>query len=342
MKRTILIGAALVGVLAGAAGCKGKTANAENTAAAEAKPLVTTSVALTEPIVQAVEFTSSIEPYKQNYINPSMQVRIDKILVDVGSPVRKGQLLAVMDQTQLSQLDMQVANLQSDYNRMEAVYKAGGISKQQIDQTKTNLDVQLKSLNNMRNNLELRSPIDGVVTARYFDPGDVFTMSQPGVLQVMQINPLKVTVALSEQYFTGIKIGMPAEVTVEALGEEVFPGSVSLIYPSIDPATRTFTAEITIPNGSGKLRPGMYSRTTLNFGIKDRVTVDDVAVQKQYGTNEKFVYVVEDGKAVRRTVETGRRVGGRVAVLSGVSSGEEVVVSGVSRLNNGVSVEVKK
>lgn len=338
MKKTFLIGTAFACALAVGAGCKGKRTAAT---AEQALPLVSTVIAQEEPIAQTVEFTSSIEPYKQNFINPSMQVRIDRILVDVGSKVTTNQLLVVMDQTQLNQLDLQVANLKVDYNRLYAVYEAGGIAKQQIDQARTNLDIQIKALDNMRSNLELRSPIDGVVTARFFDPGDVFSIGSPGILQIMQINPLKVNVALSERFFMDVRVGMPAEVTVESLNNEMFPGKISLIYPSIDVATRTFTVEIAIPNNDGRLRPGMFSRTLLNFGIKNGVTVKDLAVQKQYGSNENFVFVVKDGKVIRRTVETGRRLGDRINILSGVEAGEEVVASGFSRLNNGAAIEVR-
>lgn len=121
-------------------------------------------------------YTSEIQPYKENDITPAASgVHIDRILVDVGSKVREGQLLLTLDPTQYNQQMVQLRTLEDDYNRLLPVYEAGGISTQQIEQAKATLDVQREVVGNLMKNIEVRSPLTGVVTARNNEPGDLFT-----------------------------------------------------------------------------------------------------------------------------------------------------------------------
>ncbi len=298
---------------------------------------VKTARADTGMVEQLVELTGNIEPFKQNNICPSMGGRIDQILVDVGRRVGRGQLLVRMDQSQYRQSEAQLANLQVEYDRIKTVYDAGGVPKQQLDQIATQLEVAKDAISNLKENVELRSPIDGVVTGRYYDPGDMFTMTPnaagvTGILTVMQINTLKVTVNVSEQYFPLVRNGMPVDIRVDMFAGETFTGKVSLIYPAIDAKTRTFTVEITIPNGNQKLRPGMFSRVTMNMGSKERVIVPDVAVLKQLGSSEKYVFVLDGDKAVRKTVTTGRMFDGKIELIDGLAGGETVITAGNGKL----------
>lgn len=295
-----------------------------------------TTVRLTE------EFTSEIEPYRENDITPAASgVHIDRILVDVGDVVREGQLLVTLDPTQYTQQLVQLKTVEDDYNRLLPVYEVGGISAQQIEQAKAQLDIQREVVANMKKNIEVRSPISGVVTARNYESGDLF--SQQPVLHVMQIDLLKVIVNISEQFFPNVKVGMPVTLRVEIFPEREFTGRVSLIYPALDATTRTFKVEVEVPNGDGTLRPGMYARTIFDMGSKQGVMVPDVAVQKQVGSAERYLYViVGDSVAERRSVEVGRQVGDRVDILRGVQAGEQVAVTALSKLYDGAPVEVKQ
>jgi RND family efflux transporter MFP subunit len=129
---------------------------------------------------------------------------------------------------------------------------------------------------------------------------------------------------------------------VEVFGDEKFSGKISLIYPTIDERTRTFGVEVKINNNNGKVRPGMFARVKMNFGNIKHVVVPDIAVVKQSGSAERFVYVYADGKVSYRKIELGQRLGAEYELLSGIENGEVVVVSGQSKLNDGVEVEVVK
>ena len=290
------------------------------------------------PVDQITTFTASVEADKVNNIAPAMGGRIRDIYVDVGAYVKKGQVLVAMDASTFSQQETQVATLRRDYERYQELYEVGGISKQQLDQAKTQLDVAESAMGNLGENTRLTSPQSGVVTARNYDPGDV-AMQLP-ILTIESMNPVKVTLNVSERYYSEVSMGMPVEVQADALGDEVFEGKVSLIYPTIDPVSHTFTVEVAVPNANQKLRPGMFARARMNFGTNDRPLLSDRAVLKQVGSNDRYVFVEENGRAVYTLVELGIRIDDKYEILSGLNPGDRVIIHGNTNLIDGSEVEV--
>jgi RND family efflux transporter MFP subunit len=266
-----------------------------------------------------------------------MPGRIEKIYVEIGDKVGTGQLLVQMESSNLQQQNAQLANLERDYARYGELLKVGGIAQQQVDQMKTQIDILKAAIKNIQDNTQLRSPINGIVTARNYDNGNVF--AQLPILTVQQLNPLKAVINVSETDFTKVKVGMPATINLDVYGNESFSGKVSLIYPTIDATTHTFGVEVTINNKEAKVRPGMYARVELNFGTGQCIIVPDVAVQKQTGSNDKYIYTVENGLAKYHKVALGRRLGTDYEILSGIKQGDVVVTAGQSRLIEGTPVE---
>ena len=160
------------------------------------------------------------------------------------------------------------------------------------------------------------------------------------ILHIMQIDKLKVKANVSEQYFTSVKVGDKVTIEVDIYPGQQFEGVVSRINPAFDARTRTFGVEITIPNKSMVLRPGMYARAIFNMGQRQSVMVADKAVQKQSGSSERYVYVIKDGVADYRFVTDGRRVGDMVEIIEGLEAGEEVATTSFTRLMNGKAVTV--
>lgn len=322
----------------------GSAGSEENSAAktAEKKPLVKVEMSTFSPVEQIVSFTGSILPFAQNNISPSMGLRIEKIHFDVGDKVRKGQLLVEMDKSQYLQSAVQTATLETDYIRMKNLFAEGGVSKQQLDQLETQLEVSKHATSNLKENSDLISPISGMVTDRTYDPGDIYSSATGRILTIMQVDRVKVQASISEQYFTQVKLGMPVNVRLDIYPDKTFDGKVSLIYPALDAATRTFTIEVTIDNSASQLRPGMFCRVTLNLGKVDRVLVPDIAVQKQVGTNQRYIFTVSDGVANRQVVTLGQIVGKSYEILTGAEQGQQVIVAGGSKLLDGQQVEIVK
>lgn len=336
MKKSLMLMMAAVAFV----GCNSTNQTTTETTTEEQKAVSVKVCTAESASVDIIEvYTSEILPYKQNDITPAAQgLHIDEIKVDVGDRVRKGQVLVTLDQTSLKQLELNLATVQDTYNRMKPVHEAGGVSDQQLIELENTLNLQKEMVENMRKNSVITSPISGVVTARNFENGDLFA-SAP-ILHIMQIDRLKVMANVSEQYYTNVKVGQKVDITVDIFPGEVFEGKVSRINPALDARTRTFGVEITIPNSNERLRPGMYARATFNMGSHQGVLVEDVAVQKQAGSSERFVYVVKDGVAEFRLVRDGRRVGNKVDIVEGLEPGEQVATTSFVRLSNDAKVEI--
>jgi len=268
--------------------------------------------------------------------------------------VRKGQVLVQLDASNLRQnklqvdnMKLQLENVKTEFNRTSALFQVGGASQAEYDNAKLALDNARMQLNvyetqyrQLVQNTQLTAPVSGVVTVRNYDNGDMYA-AQP-ILTIEQTNPVKVLVNISETYYKQMRRGMPVDIKLDAYPGENFYGKVTTVYPSIDVTTHTFPVEVTIGNSSQKVRPGMYAHATVNFGDKQHVIVPDVAVVKQIGAGDRYVYVYKDGKVSYNKVELGQHIGDQYEILSGVEDGDQVVTAGQARLANGREVEIIK
>ena len=340
MKKSFQLAAVLVAAMLGA--CSGGEEKKAETAAGTVvdKPVVKLATVTSREVAQIGEYTATVEAEAKNSIAPTSPGRISKIFVEVGDYVRKGQKLVQMDAANLTQLKLQLDNQEKEFNRVDELYKVGGASKAEWDAAKTNLDVRRSSYENLLENTQLVSPLDGVITARNFDNGDLYSSTQTPVLVVQQITPVKLKVNVSEQNFPKVTKGMSVTVKLDVYEGEEFEGKVSLVYPTIDAATHTFPVEVTLPNASKRVRPGMFARVTMNFGSKNHVVVPDMAVVKRAGSGDRYVYVYNNGKVSYNKVELGRRIGSEYELISGVDNNSQVVIAGQNRLADDVEVEV--
>lgn len=333
-KLNLIAISALVSALASCSGDAEK-----NAVVTEELPQVKLDVASRIDVPQIKSYTATVEADNSNNIAPAAANRIKTIAVEVGDHVRRGQVLVTLDRANIDQLRLNLEDAQREYDRALKLLQIGAGTQQQVDQLKTKLDATRSQYDNLMENTMLVSPITGVVTARNYDPGDM-TGSQP-VLTVGQISPIvKVMINVTENDLTKIKAGMTVKVNFDAFPGEEFSGKVSRIYPTVDPATRTFQTEIDINNPGGRILPGMFARVEISLGDMQNVVIPDRAVVKQSGSGNKYVYVYKDGKVSYNKVQLGQRLDDRYELLSGVEDGDSIVISGQSRLADGVTVEV--
>lgn len=319
--------------------CTGKEEAGNATADAPELPMVTVDVARRIDVPHVKTYTASVEAENINNIAPASPNRIKTINVEVGDHVRRGQVLVTLDSSTADQLRINMEQLRREYERATQLLEIGSGTRQQVDQIRAQYEAALSQYNNVLENTELRSPINGVVTARNFDPGDL-TGGQP-VLTVGQLTPtVKVLLNVSENDMSLVRPGLLVNVTFDAYNGETFSGTVKRVHPSVDPATRTFTVEVQIANGAERLRPGMFARVSLDLGTRPNVVVPDRAVVKQTGSGNKYVYVYRDGKVEFRRVQLGERLDGSYELLDGIADGDTVVITGQSRLADGVDVEL--
>ena len=342
MKMNVIVKTLLVGgvCLASVACSSKKGAEAAiETVAEVAKPKVTTAQVHIQDVDQQSVFTGNVEGYAVNNITPQQPRRITRLLVDVGDHVKKGQLVAELDNSALAQAKAQYENNKANFERSDELYKFGGESKANWQAMQTAYEVSKSTYENMLENTTLVSPISGVVTARNYDVGDM-AAGMP-IFVVQRINPVKIMISVSESLYTYVKKGMAVEVELDALPEQKFSAKVSRITPSIDASTRTFPVELTLANDKELVKPGMYARVTMNYGTRKNIVVPDVAVVKQLGSGNRYIYVYnQDGTVAYKKVELGRRFGDKYEILSGIADGDVVVTSGQVALKDGIAVEV--
>ena len=339
MNKTLILAAAVL-----LAGCSSQGSGSTAGTAAQApasKPKVSVISAAYENVPQSTLYSSTVQAYAVNNIAPQSSGRIQKLNVEVGDFVSKGQTLAEMDRVQLDQAELKLRNDETELERVRALLAQGGISQADFDQLELACNVSRSSWKNIQENTILRSPISGVVTARNYDRGDMYSMSQP-IYTVQQITPVKVLVAISETEYTKVKKGDKVTLTADALPGKTFEGTVGRLYPTMDAATHTFNVEVSVPNTRRELRPGMYVRATVNFGDSRNIVIPDSAVLKMQGAGTRTVFVINDeGAAEMRLVTLGRHWDGKYQVIEGLEEGEQVVYKGASVLKAGQEVEIQ-
>lgn len=315
---------------------------AEQPQAAEVRlPNVTIMAASYKDVPQSDVYTANVEAYAKNNIAPQSPSRIQKIYVEVGDFVRAGQIVAKMDEVSLNQSKLSMANDSLEYSRIKKLYEQGGVSKSDFDAMELKYNVTRSQYQNLLENTILRSPVSGVITARNYDQGDMYGGSP--IYVVEQITPVKLYVGISEMDYTRVKKNDTVTLTADALPGKTFTGRIARIYPTIDAATHTFTAEVNVANSDRLLRPGMYARVTVNFGSNHSIVVPDDCVVKQQGSGVRSVFVLQADNTVKEIVVTlGRHFGTEYEILSGVAEGDKVVVKGQASLKNGSKVNVQK
>jgi efflux transporter, RND family, MFP subunit len=337
--RTIIyVAAAVMAVSCG----NNNSKTAEQPQAAEVRlPNVTIMAASYKDVPQSDVYTANVEAYAKNNIAPQSPSRIQKIYVEVGDFVRAGQIVAKMDEVSLNQSKLSMANDSLEYSRIKKLYEQGGVSKSDFDAMELKYNVTRSQYQNLLENTILRSPVSGVITARNYDQGDMYGGSP--IYVVEQITPVKLYVGISEMDYTRVKKNDTVTLTADALPGKTFTGRIARIYPTIDAATHTFTAEVNVANSDRLLRPGMYARVTVNFGSNHSIVVPDDCVVKQQGSGVRSVFVLQNDNTVKEVVVTlGRHFGTEYEILSGIAEGDKVVVKGQASLKNGSKVNVQE
>jgi membrane fusion protein (multidrug efflux system) len=324
----------------------------------------------TGSIEGTIELTGWIRAEKIADIRSKVAGRIESLQLstDVGGPVvveeglvvKKGQQLAVIDHdVYLAQLEaaradveaqkVELADAERERKRMVGLYEGGSATEQEKDKAVTAAKLATARLALAKANLELAevnlresrivSPIDGIITARHIDEGNLINTGDR-IVTVAKLDIVKVVVAAAERYGSAIRAGTPVRVRVDAFGERVFETAVYSVYPALDEQTHTVQIEIRINNNEFLLKPGMFARVTLITQRRDNVVVVPRDVVLGGKVDEPYVYVVEDDVASKRLVKMGIIQGEMCEITEGLRTGERLVVNGMHYLTDGTAVEV--
>jgi membrane fusion protein, multidrug efflux system len=298
-------------------------------------------------ISRSITYTANLQAFREVHLASASPGRIERIHVETGTRVDQGQLLVEMDRTQLQQARVQLESIEKDYRRLDTLRSMGSVSQQQYDQLKTQYDLALSGVEFLSDNTRLLAPFSGIVSGKYYDNGEMFSgmpntaAGKAAILSLVQTTQLKALVNVSESYYPRIKTGMPVIFTSDVWPGEEFTGTVTRINPVIDPSTRSFSIEIALPNRDERLRPGMFARARFDLQQVEVFVVPALAVLKLQGSNERFVFIEENGRAKRVIVEIGDRFDDMVEIVTDqVGAGDNLIIAGQARLVDGVAVSV--
>ena len=328
-----------IAIITAVALLSGCGANTEDASEERVEQVRTTPLAYQE-VSRQIELSTTLQGYEEMNISPSLTGIIEKIYVEVGDRVRKGDTLVRMDQNQLNTTRLAYANLQIEMNRVRMLLESEAISQQTYDQTKLSFDQTAESLRFLEENTFVLAQYDGVISSKSYEDGELYAGAQP-ILRLTQISELKAYVNVPETYFPKVKEGMKVNVYSDIYPDKVFPATIEIVYPTVDPASHTFTLKLRIPNRSELIRPGMYVSTVLDLGRTEALVVPYQAVLRLIGSNNRYVFVDEGGVAKRVFVEIGERHDQTIEISSdSLRVGDRIVTTGQAKLVDGVKLNV--
>ena len=320
--------------------CGKKDNSKENLASEERIERVKVKKMETTTITREVLLSATLQGYETQNVAPSVTGKIEHIYVEEGAKVRKGDNLVRMDELQYKTSKLTYANLGVELSRVEALLKTGSATQQSYDQLKLSYDQTAENIDFLEKNTYVKAPFDGVIAAKNYEDGELYG-GQP-ILVLTQISTLKAEISVPERFFPMVKAGMKLDIRSEIYGQnQVFAATVERVFPTIDPASHTFTIKVKIPNGNDMLRPGMYVNAKLFLGQEDVIVVPYQAVLKLQGADNRYVYINNNGVAKYVSVTLGQRFDDQVEIISDeIKPGDELIVIGQARLVDGVKLNI--
>ena len=336
MKRYFLLIPALAALIVSACGGQQNQQQME-----QRVELVETAALALSDISRELEFSTTLEGWQTLNVAPSLTGKIEHIYVEVGTNVGSGTMLVRMDQNQYTTTKLTYTNLGVEMQRMESLRESGAVSQQTYDQTRLSYEQTKESLDFLEKNTYVRAPFSGVISAKNYEDGELYS-GQP-ILVLTQIHTLKALIAIPESYYPVVKKGMKVDITSEIYPGETFPATIDIVYPTVDPASHTFQARLRIPNSGLKLRPGMYVKTKMSMGMARAMVVPYQAVLKLTGSNDRYVFLDDGGVAKRVFVKLGQRFDENIEVISDeLQEGDRLVVVGQAKLVDGAKINVAR
>jgi len=327
--------------------CSGEQAAEQNDEEKEEGPAI--PVEVSQPtrgdIYATYSGTAPIEAYQDAQVIAKVAGELLEILVEEGDDVHEGQVLARLDDDRLrleaERIEADLQKLRRDYQRNvdlreKSLISAGDFEKIQFEMEALEAAYKLAILE--LSYTEIKAPITGVISERFVKTGSTLEANTP-LFQITSLEPLVSYVHVPEREYRRLEAGQSADIEIDALRGEVFTGRIARVSPVVDPETGTFKITIEVSDSSRRLKPGMFGRVTI---VHDRhenaLMVPRNAIVEDSGNS--VLYVVEDGKANRRSIRTGYAESGMVEILDGLTDGETFVVVGQTGLKDGSRVSI--
>ncbi|AMJ66246.1 efflux RND transporter periplasmic adaptor subunit [Hymenobacter sp. PAMC 26628] len=324
--------------------------DAEEQATARAKPVVTVLPAKPAPAVTTVTLPADVRSNHETYVFARVNGFVQSWTGDIGQHVRRGQVLATittpeLDQ-QLAQAQASLALARSSFNRLESVTLPGAVSRQEVDAGRAQFAVQqaaVRQLQAQRSFRRVLAPFTGTVTQRTVDVGNLVTggnATGTQLFKVEQTDTLRAFVDIPQNFVTGIKRGLKADVLVPEFPTQPFEGRVARDAEALDPQTRTLRTEVLVVNrGPRRLRPGIYGQ--VRFYLPQTTPSIIISANALVPGIDSKVAMVRDGKIHFQNLVLGRDFGTNLEVTQGLKGGELLVLNPTENLTEGLAVSAR-
>lgn len=339
----LISGTACLAVAGLLAGCGSKREYSK--AAASDLPKARVSVQTVERKSRAMteEVVATARAKLHATLEAKLNGRIETMPVALGDKIQKGQLIARLDAgeiaARLQQAEASLDQAQRDSKRISALFAQQGVTQSEFDSAQARLHIAegtSAEARAMMSYVEIVAPFDAVVTKKWADVGDLAAPGKP-LVEIEDPSALQLDADIPETIAERIQRGAQLEIHTDGARGNLI-GVVSEIAPSADSASRTFRVKLDLAQPDG-LRSGQFARLIVPIGENNSVRVPDSAVV-QRGQLE-IIFVAESQHARMHLVKTGKRVGDEVEILSGLDSGETVIVSDAAQLTDGQPVEAR-
>lgn len=324
-------------------GCNQKAKQEKKTAEFSGAKYVKTQMVQLSDIESTMDFQGKVMAEQLIDIAPTLPVKIDKILVQEGNSVKKGDLLALMDKNTLIQLESSYRNIEKNYLRSKALYENQALDQRTFDDMEALYTSSKANYETSLDNLQIRAPFDGVVTAVTQKEGETFnsfTGSASGVnglFRLMKVNKMKAVIALSDKDLVFVKKGNSVKIYTDVSPEHPFTGVVRTILPEASLLSGLYTCEISLNNSNQSLRHNQFARVVISKEKARQSLIIPVSAL----LDSSVVYSVEKNKAKKNNVRTGIINKDFVQILSGLKAGDQVIIEGSLGLEDGSDVIVK-
>jgi RND family efflux transporter MFP subunit len=291
-------------------------------------------------------FTGTFEPWKETKISAEVQGKINAVLVDVGSRVRKGETLIRLDHAllklQLESVEVQIEGLESDVNRYSILVKADAIQGVQLEKAELGLKsakVQQALLQEQINKTNIKSPFDGVVTGKMTEEGAFAAPGMP-LLQITNLSKLRFTVNVAESDLRMFDADQARKVSADVYPEILLQGKVIMTGSQANPGS-SYPVQLAVDNTPDqKIKSGMFGKVLMeNAAGTEQIIIPASAIVG--ATIQPQVYIVKDGKAYLQNIVVGERFENKAVVADGLHNGDVLVTGGFINLFDGANVILK-
>ncbi|HEX2867364.1 MAG TPA: efflux RND transporter periplasmic adaptor subunit [Ignavibacteriales bacterium] len=309
-------------------------------------PLVRTEKPVREEITYRLRYTGDISAVQQANIFSKVTGNIEKMYADIGTYVRRDQILAVIDSTELFQQYEQALaafnNNRINFNRTRQLFQQNLIARQELDNADAALKISQANFATAQTRLSyarITAPFSGYITKRFLDRGALVQPGSSTLYTIMDLDSVKIVVNVLEKDIPSVAMGKAAVIKVDAFPSRDFKGRISRMNQAIDLTTRTLAIEIVIPNRNADLKPGMYAQVNIIAARHpDAITVPTQAVMHD-GMGD-FIFLLDNGRAVRQNIQTGAEEKGRTEVTKGLTDSASVITVGQQFLKDGINVRL--